>query len=129
MHSKSQSSFEFLLLVGVMFFAVILVVGATYSNIAALAEKRGFLMVKDMAHVIQNELVLAAQVEDGYARSFLIPEKLGNRPYTLVVINNSLTVSTDEASYAVRIPRVQGSPAKGVNNITKIDNVVVLNNG
>jgi len=116
-----------LLLVGVVFFAVVILVAASYSNIAELREKRDFLLVRDMAFVVQNELVLANQVEDGYSRGFPLPEKLEGRTYSMVIVGNSLTITTEKAAYSVRIPNVQGNIAKGVNNITKQNNQVVLN--
>ncbi len=127
MPKKAQSSFEFMLLVGVVFFAVLVLVAASYTNISELKGKKEFLMAKDVASIVQNELVLASQVEDGYSRSFLLPENLDGVQYTLLVINNSLTITTSKSSYFVRIPAVQGNAAKGMNNITKQDNIVVLN--
>ena len=124
---KAQSSFEFLLLIGVVFVGVILIIGATYQDIAATTQKKEFLLVQDVAYVVQNELVLAAQVEDGYHRSFLLPALLNGRTYSATIVGNSVTISTQKATYSVRIPSVQGSLAKGMNNITKEDNIVVLN--
>jgi hypothetical protein len=129
MGRKAQSSFEFLLLVGIVFLFVVIFVGATYTDVATLSKKREFLAVKDIAMVMQNELVLAAQVEDGYKRSFELPEDINGKPYSAVIVANSLTVSTDSATYAVRIPSVVGNLAKGLNNITKESNIVTLNNG
>lgn len=116
-----------MLLVGVVFFAIVILVAASYSNIAELREKRDFLVARDMAFVVQNELVLANQVEDGYSRSFFLPDKLDGQSYSLLIVDNSLTISTQKAAYSVRIPQVQGAIAKGMNNITKQDNVVALN--
>lgn len=127
MAKKCQSAFEFLLLVGVVFFSVVILVAASYSNIAELRAKRDFFLARDTAFVVQNELVLANQVEDGYKRSFFLPQKIDGRDYSLLIVQNSLTITTPKASYAVRIPSVQGTVAKGMNNITKEDNVVVLN--
>jgi hypothetical protein len=127
MPKKAQSAFEFLLLVGVVFFAVVILVAASYSNIAKLREERDFLITRDTAFVVQNELVLANVVEDGYSRSFLVPDELDGQQYSMMIVGNSLTVSTQKASYSVRIPSVQGTIAKGWNNLTKEGNVVVLN--
>lgn len=127
MPKNAQSAFEFLLLVGVVFFAMVILVAAFYSNIAKLRGERDFFVAKDTAFIIQNELVLANQVEDGYSRSFFLPERLDGQQYSLTTSNNSLTITTQKASYSVRIPQVEGTIAKGMNNITKTNNVVSLN--
>jgi hypothetical protein len=104
-----------------------MLIGASYNDIASLSKEREFLAVKDSAIVIQNELVLAAQVEDGYKRSITVPDEINGKPYTLNLINNSLTLSTDRSTYSVRIPKVRGTLDKGINNITKEANEVWIN--
>lgn len=126
---KAQSSFEFVLLVGAAFAAAIIFLFASADDMKDLIYKREHLFLKEQGDRIAQEISLAVQVEDGYRRSFLVPEKIDNKEYGIVMSNRTLTLTSDHTTYILRVPRIEGSVAKGWNNITREDGIVRLNNG
>lgn len=124
---KAQGSFEFLMLVGVASIAAIIFLLASSQDIYDLSQKKEFLLLKDQGDRIEREISLAVQVEDGYQRSFKVPLMLENREYGIIITNRTLTLWTDQTSYAVRIPEIIGNVSKGTNSISKENGLVRLN--
>ena len=124
---KAQSAFEFLLLVGVAFVMAIVFLIGSLSDIKDLSEKKEYFLVREQADRIWQEISLAVQVEDGYRRSFTIPEQLENREYGILMSNNTLILTSEHVTYILRIPGVGGNITKGVNNITREEGMVRIN--
>lgn len=126
--TKGQTAFEFLILVGIGLIAVTIFSALSLNDLITLQTKKETFLVKDTATQLQNEIVLASIVEDGYSRSFDVPPTLNGVEYNILIINNVLDVWTEKTSATLAIPKVQGNFSKGgVNNITKVDGVVFLN--
>lgn len=127
MGSKAQVSVEFFILVGMAFLIAIAF------EIAALDQLEDFRMqkesdaVKDLALKLQKEVLLAASVEDGYVRTFTIPNQLDNVNYTLTILNYTITVESKNSIYTVSIPNSIGNVTKGSNRINKTGGVIYIN--
>ena len=124
---KAQGAFEFLILIGIAFAAVVVFLIASFSDIDELTQKKEFMMLKEQGDRMHSEISLALRVEDGYSRSFLVPQMLENRDYTVVTANRTITLTSDRSSYSFRIPSIDGNITKGMNNITRESGVVRLN--
>ena len=128
MHSRSQVSIEFFIFVGLAFLVAIAF------ELAALDQLKDFRMqkesdaVRDLALKLQKEFVLAATVEDGYARTFTIPNKLDNNfNYTLTTKNNTITVESTNSIFIVSIPNSIGNATIGSNRINNTGGVIYIN--
>ncbi|MEK6892162.1 MAG: hypothetical protein AABX25_03180 [Nanoarchaeota archaeon] len=127
MGSKAQVSVEFFILVGMAFLVAIAF------EIAALDQLKDFRMqkesdsVKDIAIKLQKEVLIAASVEDGYVRTFTIPDQLDNINYTLTILNHTITVESKNSIYTVSIPNSIGNVTKGSNRINKTGGVIYIN--
>ena len=128
MHSRSQVSIEFFIFVGLAFLVAIAF------ELAALDQLKDFRMqkesdaVRDLALKLQKEVLIAAAVEDGYARTFTIPNKLDNNiNYTLTTINWTVTVESKNGIYTVSIPNSIGNISKGAITINKTGGVIYIN--
>lgn len=126
-NKRAQTSFEFLILVGVALAALLLFASLSLRNLTELQNEKDFLLIREAATAIHTELVLAAQVEDGYTRSFAIPGTINNKEYDIVVVNETLTLSSAKATYFARIPQFSGTLNKGQNTVTKIDGQIRVN--
>ena len=94
MKMKAQSSMEFFMLVGLAFLAVILFVAVSANEVREFRDQKEFFLVKDLALKLQKEVTLAADAEDGYVRSFTLPEELENIiDYFVQIKNNTITMS------------------------------------
>lgn len=127
MHSKAQISAEFFIFIGMAFLIAIAF------EIASLDQLRDFRLqkedeaVKDLAIKLQKELLIAAVVEDGYVRTFAIPDKLDSIDYSLSTRNSTIAVESKNSYYLMRIPQAVGNLSKGSNKINKTGGVIYIN--
>ncbi|MBI1935008.1 hypothetical protein HYS31_01070 [Candidatus Woesearchaeota archaeon] len=127
MSSKAQISAEFFILIGIVFLTAIAF------ELASLDQLRDFRIqneadaVEDLAIKIQKELILAASVEDGYVRTFSIPDKIDGINYSLTTRNSTVAVQSKNGFYIVPIPSAIGNVTKGSNTITKDGGVIHIN--
>ena len=125
---KAQSSMEFFLLVGLAFLATILFVGLSANEIKEFRDTKEFLIIKDLALKLQKEVSIAATVEEGYERSFDLPERLENNvDYFTTMRNNTLTVNSSKAVITVAVSNVTGDFTKGTNTIKNTGGRVFVN--
>jgi|TARA_B100002003_G_C13844029_1_gene414089 uncharacterized protein (UPF0333 family) len=116
---KSQIAMEFMLLSGIALILAIIFVSLSISQIKDLYTTKEYLLLKDVALKIQNEISIASYAENGYSRSFKLPDKINNRDYNITIVNNSLTVWTDTSLFFVRVINITGSLTNGTNEISK----------
>lgn len=127
MNSKSQVSVEFFIFVGLAFLVAIAFELAAVDQLKDFRDKNERDATKDLALKLQKEVLIAATVEDGYHRSFTLPDKLDSVNYTLITINNTITVQSRYSIYAVSIPNSVGNLSKGANKINKTGGVIYIN--
>jgi hypothetical protein len=129
MNFKSQSSIEFMVLAGMAFFAVIIFVGVSIDEIKEFKDRKEFLTIKDLALKLQKEVSIAAYVEDGYDRTFTLPNELqGPVDYTIQMTDKNIVVSSSKSVFTVAIPTVTGTFVKGANTIQKTNGQILINN-
>jgi len=127
--NKGQVAIEFIVLIAVMFtiFVVFLAV-ATNKVLDAREQER-----KDIAHQIgtlaQQEISLALIMNDGYTRSFSLPQKVQGFNYSIELIDNrELIVAFVDQEYVAYLPEgLQGTVQKGTNTIRKENKIIYLN--
>ena len=119
---------EFFILVGLAFLATILFVVASVSEIKEFSYQKDFFLIKDLALKLQKEVTLAASVEDGYERSFKLPDKLeGTVDYFITTKNRTITINSSKTVYIVAIQDTIGNFTKGSNKIEKIGDKIYIN--
>lgn len=130
---KAQTSFEFLVLLGFMLlifssffiFAQDLLQSNNEANI-----KRGLI---DVANQIEQEVLQANQVHEGYARTFTLPKTVEGQAYSAHILGDELTVITDDAitfEYLIFLPFVVYDVAHSESLIVlETTNVVNSSNG
>lgn len=125
---KSQVSLEFVFLVAIAFTIMVVFIASTRSEFNELRGEEEMSLVKDVSFMIQHELVIASNVEDGYIRTFEIPQKLNTIDYDIDITNNLLiTNSSGGYEYALNVPDINGTIQKGANKINKTEGVIYLN--
>jgi len=137
---KAQSSIEVALLVGFMFlvFNVFLLVIA--QRMVDVQDQKDQALIGDMSSVIESEIVLAAGVEDGYSRTFEIPQTLKGINYSVKLINSTVMKTnyselvlkyvdfTKTYETVKKLPKnVDGVINKGKNKIVKKAGIICLN--
>lgn len=112
-----------MLMMAALFFVVLL----AFAN--NLLQQRftdqSFFAIRDITYTIQDEFLLAAQVQPGYERIFSIPHKYQGFPVTVTIQEKTLEVRYNNQILSAPIPAVQGSISTGKNKIWKDMNGVI----
>ena len=127
MYSKAQISAEFYIFLGLAFLIAIAFEIASLDQLNDFRKQKESELVRDLALKLQKEVLLAANVEDGYVRVFLIPDKLDNIDYFLTVQNYTINIQSKNSFYILPIPRTIGNLTRGANVINKTGGVIYIN--
>lgn len=123
----AQSSIEFLVLIGFVMVFFILAIAIIRSNTMNTSRERETILSEDIVTTIHKEILLATRVQDGYERTFWIPEKIGAKEYLLSIQNNQVVLRLDQSDYWRTVPSVTGNITKGLNFIRKAEGIVYVN--
>jgi len=126
---KSQSSIEFIILIGAVMFFLLAFFVLMQGNIADKTQEKQNLLVQEIAKTIQNEINMASNSNNGYQREFIVQDSLENEEYELNIVEEMIYVRTIDGKHAIAlpIPAVQGNIKKGVNEINKQNDTIYLN--
>ena len=127
MGSKAQVSAEFFIFIGLAFLVAIAFSVASLDQLNDFRLQKENDAIKDLALNLQKELMTAATVEDGYVRTFTIPDQLDNINYSLTTQNFTITVQSKNSLFSVGIPNSVGNITKGANTINKTGGVIHIN--
>ena len=127
MRSKAQVSAEFFVLVGLALLIAIAFEIASLDQLYDFRVQKENEAVKDLALKLQKEVFLASNVEDGYVRTFIIPDQLDRINYSLTTQNSTITVESKNSLYIVPIPKTIGNISKGIITINKTGGVIYIN--
>jgi hypothetical protein len=125
-----QSAIELILLFVTLFFFIITFLYVIQSNVAKQTitqyNDESLQIVSD----IRDEITLAEQANEGYARSFNVPLSLLNKNYNITIVNQDIYLVSDDGKQAVSlwVKNVTGQIQKGTNVIRKSNGIIYLNN-
>lgn len=118
---------EFIFLVGFLLFMFVIISGIIVAYTSDTFKKRDIIIGEDLVTKIQKEINLAARVLDGYSRKFMLPQKLGNRDYSILIVGNEVIVHTEKNDFWRVIPPSIGNLSKGDNIIRKTNGTIYIN--
>jgi len=138
-NKKSQSAIELSMIITLMFLIFFIFFMLMADKIVDVQEDANLENLDDLAKIIKEELVLANGVEDGYFRTFEIPQTLNGLNFSVLVLGGvavnhtelilSFVDSPDELSHVERLPKsIIGNLTKGVNTISKNGGIICINN-
>ena len=126
MRGQIAIEFSFMVMLSFIFLIVILVIATFY--LERSSTQRAERVLEETAIAIQQELLLAASVEDGYQRTFSVPETLEGRSFTISNTPLTLTLQlSDGWTLNKDIPLVTGMLIKGDNRIKKDGVIIIIN--
>jgi len=127
--SKAQVAAEFMIFSGMAFIFLLVFLSVLADEIDSIAfiKERG--NVNDMAFWIQHEVMIAADVKDGYVRDFTLPDKINGFDYTIFNSNQEIVVESSNKGIqqVYLIPPVIGNFTIGDNQIRKQGGVIYVN--
>lgn len=124
---KSQASMELLAFVGIGLIILILYLTFIFNQTRNYNLEREKLLGQDILKKVKIEIELADIVNEGYHRTFIVPETLEGIPYNITIQDKELTVKTQNFDFIEIIPEVNGNIQKNQNTIKKEGNVIYLN--
>ena len=124
---SAQVNVEFFIFIGIVFLISVAFGLTSVEQLKDFRNQQESDAVKDLALKLQKELIVAATVEDGYVRSFTIPNNLSNINFVLMTQNSTISVQSANAFYTVSIPKIVGNLSKGTNSINKTLGVIYVN--
>lgn len=132
MRTKAQIAMEFILLIAIAFF----IVAALLASILSLSEDntrmKAYQDMDDLGKSLQQEFLLAAQLEDGYTRTINMPLTMNGVHYNATIgqsnpTNSYLMLEYDSAESFYLIPPVVGNFTYGNNYLRKNNGSLRLN--
>lgn len=112
-NKKAQAAMEFVLVFSILTIFATAFLITIYYNITQSKIKNDQDVGDDMANFIQQEIVLASRVEDGYNRTFFLPLKASGKDYDISIRGNGLFVNTTRTIAIRGVPYVQGCDKTG----------------
>jgi len=114
---RGQSGFEFMfmMMLGLIVMGVLLVLIGRLTYTYSEEQRTATMMA--LGRQIQDELILAATVHEGYERSFTLPERVDRFDYIVTTSGTLLTIDSGRFTQSFRIPEVSGSLQIGINTI------------
>jgi len=107
---------------------IFVVTGYVVLDQLKLAERnREGVLLERVLLQIDQELVAASWVEDGYLRTFMIPSTILGTPYTVAIEGGRLAVTGPHETYDKLTVPLEGSIQLGANTIRKEQGVLCLN--
>lgn len=124
---KGQVALEFSMMVALafVFFGVILIIAL--AMIERTSDQRAFVDLEDAAADIRQEILFAATAEEGYQRTFTIPQDLRGREFTLSNTETSFTLTlVDGKTFTRQTPTMIGVLGKGDVTLRKVNGQVMI---
>ncbi len=106
--------------------ALMIMLGASYDLFNKKIDDTEELKIEDFGRSIQEEIILASEVHEGYERTIELPENVNEIKYNVSLTGNYLIVSYKDGDIAYPLPEVSGSISKGTVTIQNIDGNVQI---
>lgn len=129
---KGQIAFEFIMMLGMGMILMILFIAVLNIIIREKNDEMQEALFMDLGEAVQNEVLIADVVADGYTRAFTVPPAEMNHSYeqltyTISNTNDTITITHQEKTYEFPIPITEGNIRIGENLIQKIDGIIHVN--
>jgi hypothetical protein len=118
---------EFMVLSGVLLLVLTLILAVVAQNTYDLNTKKEEVIAEDTIIKVQKELTIAVRMLDGYSRNFILPQKIGNKAYSISVSQGQLSLNTSNHYFWRTTPFVIGTIHPGTNTINKTNGTIYLN--
>jgi hypothetical protein len=125
---KGQMSMELIPFVALGLALLIVFVGVMAGRLNSVQNSSEQEALGQVAELLENEIRIAATVQDGYERNFTLPKKIINKHYDIQILaSNTISVNTSSFEASKVTHQVIGQPVKGTNTITKAGGQIALN--
>ncbi len=123
--ARGQIAVEFVILFAFATIIGLLFLLSAYTLFSGVNDEQRRTAVDEVGYAIQDEIILATTVQDGYQRTFLIPERADRFAYTLTSGQTAFTLTSGAIIITYPHPPITGQVEKGRNLIAKDGDVTV----
>lgn len=131
MKRNAQVGIEFILLTIFSLFLLLVLLTSLSSVLTTKTKQKAYFEVNDIAISIQQEILLASELHDGYTREFYVPKTVRGLDFSLSLGNassgNHLKAAFENQETYYLLPPIIGSINKGDNVLRKEDGLLYLN--
>ncbi len=128
---KAQIAIEFIMLAGMAIIILLVILIATALISSDKADETTYFELTDFGMGLQRELILAAEMQEGYNRIIDIPERINGRDYGITMWSNAetshMTIDYMGREIYFATPKTIGELTKGINRITKQNGSIYIN--
>lgn len=125
LHTRGQIMMEFVLVLAIAVIISMVYLVAANNLLKDTSEEQRVMEIDNIGYAVQDEIILATSVSDGYSRTIFLPEKAGRFVYTISSDGTGITLQSDSYSQFYETPHFTGSIHKG-NNIIQTTGVVMI---
>jgi len=135
MRRKSQVAIEFLSLTIIGFLILLTMVAALGGYSSSKKLEKTYSEIQDVGRTVQQELMIASEVQEGYQREIYIPENINGININLTYGNTTkntgyLSFKFENQEVYYEVPKLRGDIGLGVNIISKTNETInVINKG
>ncbi len=123
---KAQISIEFLVIMGFLMTLLLVFAVAILKSHQDIEGDKEYVIIRDIAYKIKDEINLAQNVNPIYMRNFTIPTIVEGVNYSVNVTGNVVIVLAEHQEFSVIVPTVIGCIHKGNNSVKKFKNNTVI---
>lgn len=129
MNKKAQGSFEFILIIGVLFLMVLGTIGMIQARILTVLKDREDLLMESLGNIVRSEISLAEKAPGDYSRKFTLPYYVEGQNYSITSTSpTDIEVSNEDSHQIILLnTNVTGFLQKGENRIRKTADVIYIN--
>jgi uncharacterized protein (UPF0333 family) len=126
-YKKAQISVEYMTMFFISMIIFIIFISVFYNNRREIIIETNQKQLNEIALSIQNEIITASNMNNGYKRIFIIPSQLSSNTYNISNNYYMFWIESNNFFISKRIPSINGSLKKGTNIIKKENNYIFIN--
>ena len=123
--SRAQFVLEFIILVTMAIFICIAYLATSTDLLRDTSEQQRTDALNDIGYRVQDEMILAATVDDGYVRNITIQQQADRFVYTLGSDPSGISLTSGATTLFYPLPQYTGAFQKGANIIVKNGTITV----
>ena len=123
---KAQVSLEFIIFTALGIFIVIGLAAVAINYVTATLQDEAATQASDLASVIQQELITASEMHQGYHHELDLPALLKRNDYTITNTDTDFTITQAGLTITLNTPPINGTLIKGTNIINTENGTITI---
>jgi hypothetical protein len=126
MTRNAQLAIEFIMLMAMALIIGALFLASANQLFSDASDHQRVAAINDIGYSIQDEIILALEVTDGYERTLTLPDRADRFLYEIDSQPTRITITSGTVKISYDHPQITGAFTKGENTITKNNGEVTV---